>query len=125
MGHFQVSGFVRPTDFGRCTYGAEIRHREKTPQPPAGTVADLHLPQALLGIGDVVARDWDHALALGEPENPAKAAQALLKLVAAENPPVRLYLGADALRLVEDKIEAMKAEIVAWEEVSRSTDFAS
>ena len=60
-----------------------------------------------------------------QPGDPAKAAQALLKLVAAENPPVRLYLGADALKLVEDKIEAMKAEIAAWEEVSRSTDFGS
>jgi hypothetical protein len=38
---------------------------------------------------------------------------------------VRLYLGADAIKLVNDKIEVMKAEIVAWEEVSRSTDFAS
>jgi NAD(P)-dependent dehydrogenase (short-subunit alcohol dehydrogenase family) len=60
-----------------------------------------------------------------QPGDPAKAAQALLKLVAAENPPARLYLGADALKLVEDKIEAMKSEIVAWEEISRSTDFTS
>jgi NAD(P)-dependent dehydrogenase (short-subunit alcohol dehydrogenase family) len=60
-----------------------------------------------------------------QPGDPAKAAQALLKLVAAEDPPVRLYLGADALKLVEDKIETLKAEIVAWEEVSRSTDFGS
>lgn len=60
-----------------------------------------------------------------QPGDPAKAAQALLKLVAAENPPVRLYLGVDALKLVEDKIEAMKAEIATWEEVSRSTDFVS
>jgi NAD(P)-dependent dehydrogenase (short-subunit alcohol dehydrogenase family) len=58
-----------------------------------------------------------------QPGDPAKAAQALLKLVAAENPPTRLYLGADALRLVEEKIDAMKAEIAAWESVSRSTDF--
>ena len=58
-----------------------------------------------------------------QPGDPAKAAQALLKLVSAENPPVRLYLGADALKLVRDKIDAMKAEMVAWEEVSRSTDF--
>jgi hypothetical protein len=43
--------------------------------------------------------------------DPAKAAQALLKLVAAENPPMRLYLGTDA------------SEIAAWEAVSRSTDF--
>lgn len=59
-----------------------------------------------------------------QPGDPAKAAQALLKLVSADNPPVRLYLGADALKLVRDKIEAMKTEMEAWEEVSRSTDFA-
>jgi NAD(P)-dependent dehydrogenase (short-subunit alcohol dehydrogenase family) len=58
-----------------------------------------------------------------QPGDPAKAAQALLKLVESDNPPVRLYLGTDALKLVEDKIEAMKAEITAWEAVSRSTDF--
>jgi NAD(P)-dependent dehydrogenase (short-subunit alcohol dehydrogenase family) len=58
-----------------------------------------------------------------QPGDPAKAAQALLKLVESDNPPVRLYLGVDALKLVEDKIEAMKAEITAWEAVSRSTDF--
>ncbi|MEZ2333489.1 oxidoreductase [Mesorhizobium sp. RCC_202] len=60
-----------------------------------------------------------------QPGDPAKAAQAMLKLVAAQNPPVRLYLGTDALKLVGDKIDMMKAEIGAWEEVSRSTDFAS
>jgi NAD(P)-dependent dehydrogenase (short-subunit alcohol dehydrogenase family) len=60
-----------------------------------------------------------------QPGDPAKAAEALLKLVEAENPPVRLYLGADALRLVQDKIAAMQAEIAAWESVSRSTDFTS
>ncbi|MCV3208005.1 oxidoreductase [Mesorhizobium sp. YC-39] len=58
-----------------------------------------------------------------QPGDPAKAAQALLKLVGSDNPPVRLYLGADALKLVEDKIEAMKAEIAEWEALSLSTDF--
>ena len=60
-----------------------------------------------------------------QPGDPARAAQALLKLVAAQNPPARLYLGADALKLVADKMDMMKAEIAAWEDVSRSTDFAS
>jgi NAD(P)-dependent dehydrogenase (short-subunit alcohol dehydrogenase family) len=59
-----------------------------------------------------------------QPGDPAKAAQALLKLVESDAPPARLYLGADALKLVEDKIETMKAEIAMWEDVSRSTDFA-
>jgi NAD(P)-dependent dehydrogenase (short-subunit alcohol dehydrogenase family) len=59
-----------------------------------------------------------------QPGDPAKAAQALLRLVEADTPPTRLYLGADALQLVEAKIDAIKAEIVAWQEVSRATDFA-
>lgn len=59
-----------------------------------------------------------------QPGDPEKAAQALLKLVASGNPPVRLYLGSDALKLVGEKIDAMREEIAAWEAVSRSTDFS-
>jgi NAD(P)-dependent dehydrogenase (short-subunit alcohol dehydrogenase family) len=60
-----------------------------------------------------------------QPGDPAKAAQALLALIDAENPPVRLFLGADALELVEQKLDAMKAEITAWDALSRSTSFAA
>ena len=58
-----------------------------------------------------------------QPGDPAKAAQAVLKLVEAENPPARLYLGGNALGLVEEKIAAIRAEIAAWEGLSRSTSF--
>jgi NAD(P)-dependent dehydrogenase (short-subunit alcohol dehydrogenase family) len=64
-------------------------------------------------------RQARHGNQLGDP---AKAAEALLKLVAAENPPAHLFLGTDALQLVSEKIEALKAEMAAWEAVSRSTD---
>lgn len=60
-----------------------------------------------------------------QPGDPAKAAQALLALVEAPNPPVRLFLGDDALGLVNQKLDAMKAEIASWEPLSRSTGFAS
>ncbi|MBZ9967722.1 oxidoreductase [Mesorhizobium sp. BR1-1-2] len=60
-----------------------------------------------------------------QPGNPAKAAQALLVLVDAANPPVRLFLGDDALGLVDQKLDAMRDEISAWEELSRSTGFVS
>ena len=60
-----------------------------------------------------------------QPGDPAKAAQALLALVDAEHPPVRLFLGSDALGFVEQKLDAMKAEIADWDALSRSTDFAS
>jgi NAD(P)-dependent dehydrogenase (short-subunit alcohol dehydrogenase family) len=56
--------------------------------------------------------------------DPAKAAQALLKIVTADHPPVHLLLGADALKLVRDKLAALNEEITAWEALTRSTDFA-
>ncbi len=58
-----------------------------------------------------------------QPGDPVKAAQALLALVAADNPPTRLFLGTDALGLVDQKLAAMKAERDAWDALSRSTSF--
>ena len=58
-----------------------------------------------------------------QPGDPAKAAQALLALVASDNPPAHLYLGKDALALVDQKLDALRAEMTAWDAVSRSTDF--
>ncbi len=60
-----------------------------------------------------------------QPGDPAKAAQALLALVEAENPPARLFLGDDALGLVRQKLETMKTELHAWDALSRSTNFES
>ncbi|SHE57569.1 Short-chain dehydrogenase [Kaistia soli DSM 19436] len=60
-----------------------------------------------------------------QPGDPAKAAQALLALVEAENPPARLFLGDDALALVKQKLETMKIELDAWDALSRSTSFES
>ncbi|MBW4330191.1 oxidoreductase [Stakelama sp. CBK3Z-3] len=60
-----------------------------------------------------------------QPGDPAKAAQALLAIVDAPDPPVRLFLGDDALSLVDAKLDAMRAEITEWETLSRSTGFAS
>jgi hypothetical protein len=60
-----------------------------------------------------------------QPGDPTKAAQVLLALIEAENPPVRLFLGDDALGLVEQKLDGMKGEIAAWDVLSRSTSFSS
>jgi NAD(P)-dependent dehydrogenase (short-subunit alcohol dehydrogenase family) len=60
-----------------------------------------------------------------QPGDPDKAAQALLKLVEAKNPPIRLFLGEDALGLVAQKLDQMKSEIVTWDALSRSTSFAT
>lgn len=68
-------------------------------------------------------RSARHAKSGNQPGDPAKAAQALLALVDAETPPARLFLGEDALALVGEKLEAMKAELDRWEPISRSTGF--
>ena len=56
--------------------------------------------------------------------DPAKAAEAVLRIVDADEPPRHLVLGSDALRLVSAGRQAVDAGIAAWEDVSRSTDFA-
>ncbi|MBW9051938.1 oxidoreductase [Rhizobium mesosinicum] len=56
--------------------------------------------------------------------DPRKAAAAVLALVEAENPPVHLLLGADALALVRDKLKNLSSQIDAWEELTLSTNFA-
>ena len=44
--------------------------------------------------------------------------------VESEAPPVRLFLGEDALALVADEMDHMKKEIADWRPVSLSTSFA-
>ncbi|HEY4163565.1 MAG TPA: oxidoreductase, partial [Dongiaceae bacterium] len=56
--------------------------------------------------------------------DPAKAAQAMLKLVESKNPPHHLLLGNDAWRLVHEKLDALNADLSAWESVTKSTDFS-
>jgi NAD(P)-dependent dehydrogenase (short-subunit alcohol dehydrogenase family) len=59
-----------------------------------------------------------------QPGDPAKAARALLTVIAAKDPPVHLLLGADAVRNVGDKLAALGSEFEAWKQVSTSTDFS-
>jgi NAD(P)-dependent dehydrogenase (short-subunit alcohol dehydrogenase family) len=55
--------------------------------------------------------------------DPAKAARAILKAVEADDPPMHLLLGNDALKLVRDKLNSLGNEIDTWESVTRSTEY--
>jgi NAD(P)-dependent dehydrogenase (short-subunit alcohol dehydrogenase family) len=57
--------------------------------------------------------------------DPAKAAAAVLAIVDAEQPPVHLLLGSDAVAAARGKLERFGAEIAAWEALSTGTDFSS
>jgi NAD(P)-dependent dehydrogenase (short-subunit alcohol dehydrogenase family) len=54
--------------------------------------------------------------------DPAKAAQAMLKVALSDNPPAHLLLGSDAVRLVGEKMKSLQADFEAWNSVSLSTD---
>lgn len=60
---------------------------------------------------------------LAQPGDPDRAAQAILQAVAAEDPPLHLLLGSDALTRARAKLQAMTREIEAWEAATLSTDF--
>ncbi|MFI8667470.1 hypothetical protein ACIGGE_13650 [Qipengyuania sp. NPDC077410] len=59
---------------------------------------------------------------LGDPN---KLGQAVLTLVASDDPPPQLLLGSDALTLVRQRLSAIEAEISKWEPLTRSTDGCS
>jgi NAD(P)-dependent dehydrogenase (short-subunit alcohol dehydrogenase family) len=65
------------------------------------------------------ARQQKSGQQLGDP---AKAARAMLKLIASDQPPAHLLLGSDALNLVRQKLSDLTAEIDRWEPVTCSTD---
>ncbi|MFI1100575.1 oxidoreductase [Streptomyces melanogenes] len=58
-----------------------------------------------------------------QPGDPAKAAAAIRLALAAENPPLRLALGADAVDFLTAHLDSVRAELAEWEKVSRGTDF--
>lgn len=55
--------------------------------------------------------------------DPHKAAQALLQLIAMDEPPTHLLLGSDAVELVQNKLAALQDEIARHAALSRSTDY--
>jgi NAD(P)-dependent dehydrogenase (short-subunit alcohol dehydrogenase family) len=56
--------------------------------------------------------------------DPALAGAAVVRIASVPQPPAHLLLGSDALRLVGAAREAVDADIRAWQELSRTTDFA-
>ena len=58
-----------------------------------------------------------------QPGDPTKLAQALLELVNADDPPLRLPLGSDALARMAEKNARLEREISTWRALAASTDY--
>ena len=55
--------------------------------------------------------------------DPVRAAEAIVQAVESSNPPHRLLLGNDSYDGAMAKLEELREEFVAWEDVSRGADF--
>ena len=55
--------------------------------------------------------------------DPVRGAQAIITAVLSDNPPRHLLLGKPALELARRKLDALRADFDAWEEVTLGADF--
>lgn len=58
-----------------------------------------------------------------QPGDPSKAAEAILKALDSDEPPLRLPLGPDAVDGIRGKLDSIRRELDVWERVSRATTF--
>lgn len=58
-----------------------------------------------------------------QPGDPVRAVHAMIAVVESPNPPLRLLLGAGALKRLRAKLDAWQTEIAAWETTTVGADF--
>ncbi|MBP0582228.1 oxidoreductase [Labrys sp. LIt4] len=68
-------------------------------------------------------REQTRAISGRQPGDPARAALAIIKAVEAPEPPLRLLLGAPALRIARERLEALRHNFESWAETTLSADF--
>jgi len=60
---------------------------------------------------------------LEQPGDPVKAAAAIITALDADDPPLRLVLGEDAIGNIRSRLSGVSAELDAWEDVGAATAF--
>jgi NAD(P)-dependent dehydrogenase (short-subunit alcohol dehydrogenase family) len=85
---------------------------------PAATTLDDYAGTAGVTRTNMAASNGQQA---GDPR---KAAEAIVDLAHADNPPLRLQLGPDSVARVEAKLALVRTELDTWRHVSEATDFS-
>jgi NAD(P)-dependent dehydrogenase (short-subunit alcohol dehydrogenase family) len=122
---FGVEGFSEVLATEMAPFGVKVTIIE-----PGGFRTDFAGASTKIAEGDpayadtvgktaAMQRDYDGK----QPGDPARAAQAIISIVSAKSPPLRLVLGRDAYARAERTDELRLAELRAWRETSLSTDF--
>lgn len=68
-------------------------------------------------------RESIRAYSGNQPGDPARAAAAIIQVTETENPPLRLLLGAAALKNGRKKLEELSHDFETWAETSEGADF--
>ena len=63
------------------------------------------------------------AISGNQAGDPVRAVKAMIQVVESETPPMRLLLGAAALRGAREKLEELKNDFDTWASVSEGADF--
>ncbi|MET8850755.1 SDR family NAD(P)-dependent oxidoreductase [Amycolatopsis sp. NPDC004625] len=102
---------VEPGSFRTGFLGTTSRRRTAVTEPAyAATVGTLH---TAITRGDG-----------RQPGDPAQAVAAIRTVAAAAEPPLRVQLGEDCVRLVEGKLAQVAGELHRWRALASSTGFA-
>ncbi|WP_448651400.1 SDR family NAD(P)-dependent oxidoreductase [Pseudomonas fluorescens] len=124
---FAIEGFSESLAQEIAGFGIRL-----TVVEPGAFRTDFLDPRVLkLGSGEIPDYDDYRANALAvfaarnhqQPGDPVRLGDALMRLVNDPHPPLRFIAGADALKVVNDKLAAVAKETAAWLELSLSTDF--
>ncbi|MGO6735658.1 oxidoreductase [Rhizobium ruizarguesonis] len=70
-------------------------------------------------------RQATRSISGNQPGDPARAATAIISAFEADEPPLRLLLGAPALKIARERLDALRANFDAWAETTLSADFPS
>jgi len=70
-------------------------------------------------------RQATRAVSGKQPGDPARAATAIISAYEASDPPLRLLLGAPALKIARERLDALRTNFDAWAETTLSADFPS
>ncbi len=89
--------------------GSSLHHSRRTIEDYAGSAGRT--------------RGWVQETNHTQPGDPARAAAAIVEIARAEEPPLRLQLGADCVARVEAKLAAVAGELAAWRGLSLSTGY--
>jgi NAD(P)-dependent dehydrogenase (short-subunit alcohol dehydrogenase family) len=86
---------------------------------PGAAYESAEMPEyaGVVGPTRAYVRDGDGL----QPGDPVKAAAAIIAALEADDPPLRLVLGADAIGNIRRRLEGLSSELDAWEDVGRAT----